>query len=303
MNVLVTGASGFVGRHLVDFLFKKGANISSLGRSDAIHTSNFNLSYPWNSEEIFSVVEKVQPDYFFHLIGNSNIKNYNDSLEVNFSLAKILLKAIDHFDMKAKTKCLVFGSAAEYGLIEDDDLPISESFECNPFSNYGKSKLLQTNYALDWAKKGGMIKVIRPFSIFGNSIPPYLAVGNFAYQIIELIDKGLNKGIITTGNINVRRDFIDVKDVIEICWRLVNVEKSNGGVFNVCSGQAILLKTIIEYMSQIAGIELQYEINKSLLRNYDPLIHYGSNSKLIQIIGDYNFIPWEESVKNIMDVK
>ena len=78
MNILVTGASGFVGQQLVNFLLKKGANIYSLGRNPSVGTFNFPLSLPWQQKDIFSIVKKVQPDYFFHLAGNYQTENIKE---------------------------------------------------------------------------------------------------------------------------------------------------------------------------------------------------------------------------------
>jgi nucleoside-diphosphate-sugar epimerase len=300
MNVLLTGASGFVGGHLLNLLLKKGANVFTLGRTPSAGAKHYFLAWPWRKEDIFTIVKEVRPDYFFHLAGKHSSGSLKEAIDINASLCQILLDAITYCGFQNLTKCMLFGSAAEYGPILDGDLPLSEKYECNPISNYGISKLMQTNYALKWSREGGIASVIRPFSIFGPNMPTYLAVGSFSKKIQKLANKGLKKGVIQTGNINVQRDFIDVNDVIEICWKLINNDQVNGQIINVCSGKALKLRTIVEYMADLNNLDLSIEENKSLLRSNDPLIHYGSNAKLIDLIDSYEFIPWKETLRGIM---
>jgi GDP-4-dehydro-6-deoxy-D-mannose reductase len=301
MNILITGASGFVGQYLVDFFLRKKFNISSLGRSEVSDVKNYTLPKNWNKNDLVNIILEAKPDYLFHLAGSSQSDSFSESFNINTCFGSDLLDALSISGFNKKTRCLFFGSAAEYGMVKDVDLPLSEDICCKPYTYYGISKLAQTHYVGAWGKPGGKIVVIRPFTILGKYMPEQMAVGSFVKQIKEISREG-GKGVLYTGNIDISRDFVDVFDVVEICWKLVNLDKASGQVINICSGRPLSLKAIIDYMVNLTGVDVSIEVEERRFVQVDIKTHYGDNSKLLDLLGKFKFIPWKESVKRMLGV-
>ncbi len=301
MNILITGASGFVGQYLVDFFLRKKFNISSLGRSEVSDVKNYILPKNWNKNDLVNIILEAKPDYLFHLAGSPQSESFSESFNINTCFGSDLLDALSISGFNKKTRCLFFGSAAEYGMVKDVDLPLSEDICCKPYTYYGISKLAQTHYVGAWGKSGGKIVVIRPFTILGKYMPEQMAVGSFVKQIKEISREG-GKGVLYTGNIDISRDFVDVFDVVEICWKLVNLDKASGQVINICSGRPLSLKAIIDYMVNLTGVDVSIEVEERRFVQVDIKTHYGDNSKLLDLLGKFEFIPWKESVKRMLGV-
>jgi nucleoside-diphosphate-sugar epimerase len=302
MNALLTGASGFVGRNLVELLLLKKVNVYTIGRHAVEGTKHYSLPELWCNDDLANIIREVKPDFLFHLAGNGRLDGLREMFNINTYLGVCLLNALTISGFNNRTKCLFFGSAAEYGLVTEDDLPLSESFPCKPYNDYGFCKLTQTNYVSAWLCSGGRAMVVRPFTILGKHMPVTMAIGSFASQILNLSNKG-GQGVLHTGNLNISRDFVDVSDVVSICWELINIDDANGEVINICSGKELELKKIVDYMIQLTGFNIKVEVDKDRLRTIDTDSHYGDNRKLLKLLGGFEFIHWKMSVKQMMGVE
>ena len=140
---------------------------------------------------------------------------------------------------------MMIGSAAEYGLVSVDQLPITENLTPKPYNLHGISKFAQTQIALSWYKPKRSLVVVRPFTIIGPGMPNYLAIGSFLQQIQSISDRGTLK----TGNLNTARDFINVFDAAHLIWELINNENSYGEIINLCRGTSVPIIDIIKYMN------------------------------------------------------
>ena len=302
MNILVTGASGFVGRHLVKYLQqKKGLNIFSLGRTSINGIVHYQLDDLQDKSRIVDVIDGVRPDYVFHLAGTSQPSDLKEAILVNACFGINLLDAINIVGLSNTTKCLFFGSASEYGLIKEMSLPISERYCCMPYSYYGISKFAQTASVMSWSQSVCKTVVIRPFTMLGSNIPKSMAIGSFMDQINMITSSKDNCGILNTGNLDVYRDFLDVQDVVKICWKLANTDKAYGNIINMCSGKSINLRTILEYMIYVSGTNIKIEVSSDRIRKNDMKHHYGDNSLLMHLIGSFEFTDWRTSVKRMME--
>ncbi len=302
MKALITGASGFIGRYLVEHLCQQGVDVFTLGRNEVSATKkHYVLNIPWQKETFVELIKDIQPDYFFHLAGASQTTDLQQAFTVNTCLGADIIDAIRMAGLDDTTKCLIFGSAAEYGLVNESALPINEKMCCQPYSDYGLSKLAQTHYANAWSKAGGNVLVVRPFTILGKGMPTSMAIGSFAAQIQAIAEKG-DHGVLHTGNIDISRDFIDVRDVVRACWQLINLDQAYGKVINICSNQALTLRNIIEYMIELTQIDISVKTESSRMRKVDIKTHYGDNSELLRLLGSYEFISWQSSVKQMLDI-
>lgn len=303
MKVLITGAGGFLGSHLVSFLINNHETdfeIFNLGKNKIDNINLLYLDDINNTYKINKYISEIQPDYLFHLAGESNTSNdFNQSKLVNVDFAKFLLDAVEINKIQNKTKILITGSAAEYGRVVDSELPISENLKPKPETIYGKTKYQQTLHAINWQKPDRNLIVVRPFNIIGPKMPNHLALGSFIRQI-SMISK---KGVLKTGNLNTKRDFIDVNDVINLMWKLINNKSAYGEVVNICTGVAVSISDILNSLVKLSGKEITIVSEEKRIRSNDLLVHFGDNKKLHKIVGDYEFTSLKNTVKNISKIE
>ena len=303
MNIIITGAGGFLGQHLINFLsenINEEVSIYSLGSKSLPKCKNYYIDDINDKRQINLAISSIKPDYLFHLAGTANNSlDINTIKSVNTTYASILLNSLEINNLQNHTKIMIVGSSAEYGVIKHENLPISENNkELKPKTLYGKTKYNQTINSLSWQQKSRNLVVVRPFNIIGKNMPQYLAIGNFFSQICSIPDKGLLK----TGNLNVERDFIDVYDVVNIMWKLINNDKSYGEVINICKGKSIPLIDLVNLMINLSRKKIEHVIEHNRIRKDEHPIHYGDNKKLLSIIGDYKFISWKKTINKIMGV-
>jgi len=294
-KVLLTGGSGFIGSHLITKLKSENCDVACMGRTVVDSCDNFIVNDVTDINEIREIVNTVRPDYLFHLAG-SVCSDFQDALRINAILGHNILESISLSGLDTKTKILFVGSAAEYGLVSQANMPVTEITATQPYSSYGISKLASTLNAVSWSNQKRHLSVVRPFTVIGSGMPTYLAVGNFINQITH----GYDGMTLKTGNLDSARDFIDIEDVVDIFWKLVNNHESSGQVFNLYSGSPITISEILEYIIYKVKIDINIETSDSLLRKIDMPIHYGSNKKLVELIGPMKFISWKESIDKIV---
>ena len=295
MKALLTGANGFLGKHLVSKLNSTGCKVYSLGRVKTENTNFFHLGSLEDKEKIKKCLSDIKPDYLFHLAGSVS-NDEAESKKVNADFAKNILEAIDKSDLAKTTRVLIVGSASEYGEINLKDMPIKESLKPEPFNTYGNMKLRQTQLSLNWSSEENFVVIVRPFNIIGPEMPTFLAVGSFMDQIHSM----KSCGEILVGNINSQRDYIDVDDVCSIFWELLNCDDANGEIINICSGKPRKINEILDFLVINSDKNIKITIDKNLIRAKDMPVHYGDNSKLITLLGNFKFTPWSNTLRKLI---
>ena len=303
MRILITGAGGFLGSHLISFLknnLETNFEIFNLGKNKVNNSDLLFLDDIKNQDQINKYLSDIRPHYLFHLAGAANSSiDLNESKLVNVDYAKFLLRAIEINNIQHQTRVLVTGTSAEYGRVSYSELPISENYQPNPETIYGKTKYEQTLHALNWHKPDRNLVIVRPFNVIGLKMPIHLALGSFINQIESLPDKGDLK----TGNLNTKRDFIDVDDVINLMWKLINNKSAYGEVVNICTGVAVSISDILNSLVKLSGKEIAIVSEEKRMRSHDLLVHFGNNKKLNQIVGDYKFTSIKSTIKNISKIE
>jgi len=277
-SAIVTGGRGFVGRHLVGTLRRRGVVVWTLGRRQpedpADRTHIVLAEEDWYSDELGRIIEDVNPDCIFHLAGKAR-GTPTELTRANLGLIQSLLRALQRTGLRPRL--IVAGSAAEYGSAIRDGEPVRETAICAPLSTYAMTKHEQTLEVLAYAGDTATSALVaRIFNPIGPHMPTHLAIGNFADQIASMRGR---RGTLQVGNIDVRRDMIDVEHVAWLLCQLA-ANADAGGVVNVCSGQAPLLRELVELLIKSSGRKIDIQVDWSRVRGNEPHTVLGSTDRL-----------------------
>jgi GDP-4-dehydro-6-deoxy-D-mannose reductase len=302
MRALVLGAGGFVGRHLVSHLRQEGDDVAcgvlSLkdGSSDCenIYTD---ITLP---QTVLDAVRSFNPDVVYLLAGMAFVpeaeKNFENAIRVNVigaaNVARICAEEL------TSNGALVFASSAEvYGAIQPSDLPITEATAVNPANNYSLSKrmgeLAVERYC---APRKDMRRIIvRPFNHIGKGQDARFVSANFARQL-ALIAHGLSSPVLRVGNLEAKRDFSDVRDVVRAYRRLAC---GSSGVFNVGSGVSVSISEILKSLIEIAGVDVTIEKDPERMRASEVPEIYGATQKISETCNWQATIPLRDTLQDL----
>lgn len=260
-TALVTGGQGFIGKHLVNTLRRRDIAVTTVGRRHAEGSHIVLAADSWSASSLRRLLEQVEPECVFHLAGAA--RGTRAALEhTNVDLTRALLQAVK--DVGFPSLVVVAGSAAEYGTAVRDGVPVRETDPCRPVSDYGITKHEQTKLALAHAQASGLpILVVRIFNPIGPEMPAHLALGDFARQIASMPEHG---GTLHVGNIDTRRDMIDVEHAAQMIYRLAETPAARGAVVNVCSGQAPPLRDLVEMLIALSGRKVSIVVDSARVR-------------------------------------
>lgn len=289
---LITGANGFLGRHLAKMLETDNNPVYGISRRipqdlveehPDIRYEQCNLV---DHAAVFEILKKIKPDFIYHLAAESsvasswkspiNIMNNNVLSQIN------IFEAIRELGLSSRI--VVAGSSEEYGLVRKSDLPVNEKCCFNPLSTYAVSKVAQDMLAYQYHKSYNMdIVRVRSFNLTGPSSSPVYALSSFAKQIAD-IEKSLAKNTIMVGNLNVKRDYTDVRDAVK-AYHQVALKAKPGAVYNLCSGKAHDLRDLLDYLVSLSNMNIRIEVDKSRFRPSDLPVMLGDNTKIRTEIG------------------
>jgi GDP-4-dehydro-6-deoxy-D-mannose reductase len=245
---------------------------------DSTDTQHIVIEEPrWDSPALDRVLEDAAPDCIFHLAGKARGMPAEITY-ANLGLIQGLLRALGR--TRLRPRLVVMGSAAEYGSAIRDGEQISETAICAPLSIYGSSKQAQTRAALAYADAtGASVLVARIFNPLGPNMPTHLAIGDFANQIASM-PRG--HGTLHVGNIDVRRDMIDVEHIATLLCQLAENPDAQG-VVNLCSGKAPLLRELVEMLIEGCGRNIDIEVDWARVRANEPRTIIGSTDLLAKL--------------------
>lgn len=294
MKALVTGAGSYTGSYLIPYLKSQGVDVVAVSRRAIIgvpcHTIDWN-----NLESIESALNQERPDYIFHLVGSRNLSPVSRLIEVNALYTANLFQAMARTGLRCPV--LIVGSAAEYGNLSEKQLPVNEREETRPISDYGFAKSIQTKIASRARMQGIPVVNARLFNVIGPNPPADLAIGSFCTQLSRNL-RGDHVPI-QMGNTLAVRDYIDIRDVTEIFWKLIQAPKAYGKTVNVCTGRQSPIEKLLSELKRLCKATVEIQTDGS--RTSGPHRIYGDTSLLFDLIGKHSFISQNESLQFIVD--
>jgi len=269
VRALVTGGSGFIGSVLVRYLKKRGVYVATVGRNPvATGDRHFDLPHLVDVAGFRDILGTLQPTMIYHLAGTV-VGAEEEVWRSNVVFAETLLEVASYLEQKPSL--VLAGSAAEYGLVSPEQLPVSEDLPCRPATFYARAKARQTERALVYAGRGLPVVVARLFNVVGPRMPSHLSLGRFMSEIRAMGPQG---GTLRTGRLDAWRDFIAVEDVVAVLAALARPRAPSDVIFNVCTGEATQLRKIVDLMIGACGKPVQVEVNARLggVSSFDKII-------------------------------
>jgi GDP-4-dehydro-6-deoxy-D-mannose reductase len=279
--VLVTGAAGFAGSHLIEHLSTLGevagwsrssppAGLASLARWQTVDLLR--------RDTVRAALRELRPALVYHCAGVPHVaqswKASAQALEGNVIGTHVLLDELRR--VGRPVRCLVTGSATVYA---PSNTPIDERGALAPASPYALSKLAQEALALRTPDEDGVeVVVARAFNHTGPRQDPAFAAPSFARQI-ALIERGEIPPVIRVGNLDAERDFTDVRDVVR-AYRLLMEQGAPGAIYNVCSGVGRSIRSVLDALAARSTRTVSVELDPEKLRPSDTPVVVGDPSRL-----------------------
>lgn len=289
MRAFVTGAGGFVGRHLTAHLVASGDEVVPLGEGIDVA----------DEQAVAAAVAEAAPHVVFHLAGWAHVgeswKQPTEVVRVNVAGTAAVLEACRQ---AAVERILVVGSADAYGIFEPADLPLREEQPLRPVTPYGASKAAAEVLALQAHRSAGAgVVLTRSFNHTGAGQHPSFVVPALARRIVEAEAAG--GGDVRVGNLSAQRDLLDVEDVAR-AYRALALRGDPGQAYNVCSGVPVAIEEVAQHLAELSGTELRMVVDPELVRPVDVPLVVGDSTRL-RGLGWQPQVPLAETLRRVLD--
>lgn len=295
-RLLVTGRHGFVGRTLTDLIATQPA---LAGWALAPLSEQFEILKP---AEVRRAVEAAAPDAVLHLAARSSVeeslRDPQGTLSVNLFGTLNLLRSLNDIGFRGP---FVFVSSGDvYGMVPEHELPITERRLPAPRNPYAVSKLAAEALCLQWSVTTG-IKVIvaRPFNHIGPGQSDQFAISAFARQIADIRNR-LREPVVAVGDVDVTRDFTDVRDIVFAYFALLE-RGASGELYNVCSGQERTVRSLLERLIELAGVSVEIVRDAARMRPSEHRRAVGDATKIVTATGWRVRTPLDSSLIAMLD--
>jgi len=289
-RLLVTGRRGFVGSAVARMLTSDPA----LAEWSLVDAPEADLRDPGGASK---VIGDSAPDVVLHLAAQSwvpdSFRDPETTLQINVIGTLHLLQALER--SRFRGRMVYVGTGDVYGVVEDAALPVKETCVLAPRNPYAVSKLAAEALCRQWSMTEAMdIVVARPFNHIGWGQSDRFAISDFARQVAG-IRSGRRKPVVSTGDIDVTRDFTDVRDVVRGYFALLE-SGAPGETYNVCSGHERSVRSLLERLATLAGVEIAIEQDPARLRKSEQTRICGSPAKIRAATGWQASTPLDESL-------
>jgi nucleoside-diphosphate-sugar epimerase len=285
----VTGASGFVGGHLIPRLEREGHTVTA---------TDLDLDVT-DAASVESRIAAVEPEAIVHLAAVSSVafswKNSDLTYRVNYIGTRSILEGVRRRAPKARV--LLVSSADVYGSADPGSAPFDESSPLRPLSPYSRSKAAADLLAGVFADRGVDVLRVRPFNHTGRGQTDAFVLPSFARQVAA-IEAGQAEPVLRVGNLESVRDFLDIQDVID-AYLLLLGRSVPADIYNVSSGVGVKIAEAIRILCELAGIDPRIEVNPDFFRPTD--IAVGSAARLEAASGWRPQVPFRLTLETLLN--
>ncbi len=307
MKILVTGAGGMMGAHLLDVLIEKKHTVLGIDFTPTTNIEELNKKARYvecdirDRNKLTNILHSFKPEIIFHLAAQSYPTVSWDrpeyTLETNILGTLNLFEAVK--ELKIDPIILNAGSSAIYGFVPQDEVPIKESRVLKPLHPYGMTKVAQEMIAYQYWENF-KIKSIT-LRIFNTTGPKKVGdvCADWTRQIVS-IEKGLQKPILRVGNLEARRAITDVRDLIEAF--LLAIEKCEyGQAYNVSGEKVYQMQEILDLLRELTPVQFEVFQDSSLIRPTDESIIYGDSTRFKQKTNWKQKIELKKTLQNMLE--
>ena len=312
MKILITGITGNVGSHLADYILNNHKNVELHGMArwrspmDNIekikHKINIELADLNDLSSLIHIMNKIKPDYIFHLAAQSYVqfsfKSPAETLNINAIGTSNLLESVRI--SKINPKIHICSSSEVYGQVEKEEIPIKETNPFRPASPYAVSKVAEDMLGYQYFLSYNMhIVRTRMFTHTGPRRGDVFAESWFAKQI-AMIESGIMSNPIKVGNLNSIRTIMDVRDAVKAYW--IMMEKSKPGeVYNIGGSKTLTIEEILNKLIEYSSKEIKYKVDKELLRPSDVTLQIPDTNKFFNLTKWQPKINWETTLLDLLN--
>ena len=301
--ILVTGAAGFAGSHLIDLLARTGADVIAWHRPGGSPPREGSIGARWEAVDLLdrgqveAAIARARPSAVYHCAGAAHVGRAWDSSAPTFAINVLgthhLLQAIERAGVGARV--LVPSSALVY---QTADEALTEEHALRPSSPYALSKLAQEMLA---SRTNGALPVTiaRPFNHFGPRQDPHFVASGFARRIAD-IELGLWAPEISVGNLEARRDLTDVRDTVR-AYQMILERGEPGRPYNICSGRAISIRELLDRLIARARVPVEVKVDPTRYRPNDTPLLLGDPARLRGELGWTAEIPLERTLDDLLE--
>lgn len=304
-RALVTGCNGFVGRALVARLATAGYEVWGADRvamDGAFAGKQCLIGDLCDDAFVEELIGRAEPACIVHLAGQASVRqSFDDPAQTLSDNTRPALNILNLLRRRgSRTRVLLVGSADEYGSVEPVQLPLTEATPANPESPYALAKAIQNQYGRMFAKLYDVdVVMTRSFNHTGPGQRDAFVLSNFARQVAA-IRRGTRSETIEVGNLDVKRDFLDVRDVCDAYVVLLKKGRA-GETYNVCSGQSYRIGDMLRQMCDIANQQVTIRVDSTRLRPVDMPDLRGDPGKMHAHTGWSAKRPIEETLRSLLD--
>ena len=309
-KALITGITGFAGSHLAELLLFKDYEVYGTTRPRSKTDNIDHIKRKLNlrdadlldSHSFYTIISDIKPDFIFHLAAQSFVQSSwaspSNTMEMNAVGSVNLFEAVRRakLDPIIQIAC----SSEEYGLVLPNEIPVKETNPLRPLSPYAVSKVAMDYLGYQYHQSYGM-KIVRTrgFNHTGPRRGEVFVTSNFAKQIAE-IEKGKKEPVLEVGNLDAKRDWTDVRDMVK--GYLLSLEKCEyGEVYNICSEKTVKISDMLNLLLSMSKVKPKIVEDKSRMRPSDVPILLGDCAKFKKATGWKITIPFEKTMEDLLN--